>query len=104
MIEIRWTLAAFEDLKSIRDAIQRDSAVYARAVASRLYEAIDVLAEFPDLGRMVPERQDSSLCELVRTPYRIVYRRRAEAVEILTIFHVAQQFPNRLPGADGSEQ
>ena len=40
MIEIRWTLEAFEDLKSIRDVILRDSAEYARDVASRLYEAV----------------------------------------------------------------
>lgn len=101
MIEIRWTLEAFEDLKGIRDVILRDSAVYAREVASRLYEAVDVLAEFPDSGRVVPERKDSAIRELVRAPYRIVYRRYPEAVEILTIFHGAKQFPRRLPGTVG---
>lgn len=102
MIEIRWTLEAFEDLKGIRDSIQRDSAVYAREVATRLFEAVDVLAEFPDLGRVVPERKDPSLRELVRRPFRIVYRRGQQVVEILTIFHGAQPFPNRLPGASGT--
>lgn len=101
MTEIRWTLEAFEDLKSIRDVIQRDSAVYARDVASRLYDAVGVLAGFPDSGRVVPERKDPAIRELVRPPYRIVYRRHPEAVEILTIFHGAKQFPNRLPGATG---
>ena len=60
-----------------------------------------MLAEYPDLGRVVPERQDPSQRELVLKPYRIVYRRHAEAVEILTIFHGARQFPHRLPGAAG---
>jgi plasmid stabilization system protein ParE len=100
LIEIRWTLEAFEDLKGIRDAIQRDSAVYARDVASRLYEAVAVLGAFPDSGRVVPERKNPTIRELVRGSYRIVYRRHPEAVEILTIFHGAKQFPDRLPGAD----
>lgn len=56
MTEVRWTLEAYEDLKGIRDVIQRDSAVYARDVASRLYESVGILAQFPDSGRMVPER------------------------------------------------
>lgn len=101
MIEVRWTLEAYEDLKGIRDYIGRDSTVYARDVASRLYDAVGVLATYPDSGRVVPERKDPSLRELVRAPYRIVYRRRADVVEILTIFHGAQQFPSRLPNAAG---
>ncbi len=101
MTEIRWTHEAYEDLKGIRDHIQRDSAVYARDVSSRLYEAVSVLARYPDSGRVVPERKDPGLRELVRAPYRIVYRRKAEVVEILTIFHGAQQFPSRLSGDPG---
>jgi toxin ParE1/3/4 len=101
LIEIRWTIEAFEDLKAIRDAILRDSAVYAREVASRLYDAVEVLAEFPDSGRVVPELKDPVIRELVRPPYRIVYRRHPAAVEILTIFHGAKQFPRRLPGVAG---
>ncbi|MBX9928438.1 MAG: type II toxin-antitoxin system RelE/ParE family toxin [Gemmatimonadaceae bacterium] len=101
MTDVRWTFEAFEDLKSIRDTIQRDSAAYAQLVTSRLYEAVGVLSEHPDLGRVVPERHDPNVRELVRAPYRIVYRRRAEAVEILTIFHGARQFPDRLPGGIG---
>ena len=101
MIEVRWTLEAYENLKGIRDVIQRDSEAYARAVASRLYDAVGILAQYPDSGRMVPERKDPSLRELVRAPYRIVYRRGADVVEILTIIHGTQQFPSRLPGAAG---
>ena len=44
MIEVRWTLEAYEDLKGIRDYIGRDSTVYARDVASHRYDAGGVLA------------------------------------------------------------
>ena len=101
MTEIRWTENAAGDLKSIRDYIHHDSPTYARCVATRLDEAVGALRLFPESGRVVPERGDPALRELIRPPYRIVYRRHAEAVEILTIFHAARQFPQRLPGDAG---
>lgn len=62
-------------------------------MATRLYGAVDQLAAFPDSGRIVPERRDPVLRELVRPPYRIVYERAADRVDILTIFHGARRFP-----------
>jgi plasmid stabilization system protein ParE len=55
--------------------------------------AVDQLRLFPESGRMVPERQQADLRELVRAPYRIVYRRNEEVAEILTVFHATQPFP-----------
>ena len=64
-----------------------------QVVATRLYDAVSMLGEFPDAGRIVPERGDPLLRELIRPPYRIVYERRADAVVVLTIFHAARMFP-----------
>jgi len=71
---IRWTETAASDLESIRDYIRRDSPVIAQVVATRLFEAVTVLQEFPDSGRIVPERSDPTLRELIRAPYRIPRR------------------------------
>ena len=62
-------------------------------VTERLYLSVDQLRDFPDSGRVVPERQEPDLRELVRAPYRIVYRRHSGLVEILTVFHATQPFP-----------
>ena len=96
MTLVRWTEEAFRDLEGIRDHIQRDSPVYARMIATRLYESVDQLRMFPDSGSVVPERDDPTIRQLVRRPYRIIYSRLADAVEILTIFHSAQLFPAEL--------
>ena len=109
MTDIGWTENAAGDIKSIRDYIHHDSPTYARYVATRLYEAVGELRLFPESGRVVPERGDPALRELIRPqnfrnpqpPYRMVYRRHAAAVDILTIFHAARQFPQRLPGDAG---
>lgn len=71
-MRIRWTEQAVDDLAGIRSYIARDSAVLAQLVATRLYHAVDQLSAFPDSGRIVPERGDPTLRELVRPPYRIV--------------------------------
>jgi plasmid stabilization system protein ParE len=90
--DIRWSETAFGDLESIRDYIRHDSPAYAYVVVSRLYDAVDQLRRFPTSGRVVPERGDPSLRELIRPPYRIVYLVTERGVEILTVFHAKRLF------------
>jgi addiction module RelE/StbE family toxin len=93
-VTIRWMPQAADDLQAIFDFISRDSPHYARLVVERLVSAVDVLAEFPLAGRRIPERQQEDLRELVRPPYRIVYRVHSEAVHILTIFRSSRPIPD----------
>ena len=75
MIALRWTETAIGDLESIRDYIRHDSPIMAQLVTTRLHESVSLLRE------------------LIRPPYRIVYERLPDAVEILTVFHAARMFP-----------
>lgn len=101
MIEVRWTETAYEDLVAIREFVRHDSPAYAQLIVTELYESVSQLKQFPDSGRVVPERGDPSLRELIRPPYRIVYHRHETAVEILTIFHSARTFPKAVRGGTG---
>jgi plasmid stabilization system protein ParE len=92
--QIRWTLQAAEDLEAIHEFIARDSAHYARLVVERVLQAIDQLGQFPESGRIVPELSEPSIREIVRRPYRIVYRLSADTVELLTIFHASRETPD----------
>jgi len=91
--DVRWTEQAADDLLAIRDFIARDSAKYAQLVVERLYSAVGQLRDFPDSGRVVPERAQPHLRELIRPPYRIVYRREPDLVEILTIVRSSRLLP-----------
>ena len=93
MTEVRWTQQAADDLAAVHDFIARDSAVYAQLVVERLYSAVGQLRDFPDSGRVVPERAQPHLRELIRPPFRIVYQRHPEIVEILTIVRSSRLFP-----------
>lgn len=96
MTEVRWTEQAVADLAAIKAFISQDSPAFALAVVGRLYQAVGQLARFPDSGRVVPEQTRPDIRELVRPPYRIVYRRRAELVEVLLVFRSSLPLP-RIP-------
>ncbi len=95
MTEVRWTPQAAEDLQAIYDFIARDSPHYAQLTVEDILAAIDRLKRFPLMGRQVPERERDDLRELIKPPYRIVYRT-GEVLKILTVFRASRLFPANL--------
>jgi len=95
VIVVRWTPQAADDLQAIYDFIARDSPHYAQLTVEGVLTAIDLLEQFPLMGRHVPERRREDLRELIKPPYRIVYRV-SEVIKILTIFRASRLFPSDL--------
>ena len=93
MTEVRWTTQAADDLQAIYDFIGRDSEQYAQVIIEGILAAIDNLEQFPLLGRTVPERSRDDLRELIKPPYRIVYRV-SEVIYILSIFRAPRMAPS----------
>lgn len=81
------TERALSDLEEVAawNAEQGRPEIGARTVADILSQ-LERLADFPDLGRVVPEFSHPLLRELVHPPFRIVYRREPEAVRIMTVW------------------
>lgn len=94
MTPVIWSPQALHDLESIRAYIAEDSAVYAELVVRRIVAAVERLHAFPESGRMVPERDAPDIREVIASPYRVVYRRRPEVVEIVTVFRGSREFPS----------
>ncbi len=48
----------------------------------------------PELGRIVPERDNESIRELIEGNYRIIYffDKVIDTIEIITVHHAAQPF------------
>jgi plasmid stabilization system protein ParE len=93
VIELLWSPRSVADLEEIRAFIEVDSPAWADLTVRRLVAAVERLREFPDSGRMVPERQPPDLREIVSGKYRIVYRRKPDLVEIATVFRGSREFP-----------
>lgn len=95
MTKVRWTPQAADDLEAIYEFIARDSPHYAQITVEGIIAAIDRLEQFPLLGRHVPETSQADVRELIKPPYRIVYRT-GEIVKILTVFRGSRLFPSDL--------
>jgi plasmid stabilization system protein ParE len=92
--EVTWSPRSVADLDEIRAFIDVDSPAWADLTVRRLVAAIERLRAFPDSGRLVPERQRPDLREVVSGKYRIVYRRKPDLVEIVTVFRGSREFPD----------
>ncbi|HUJ09964.1 MAG TPA: type II toxin-antitoxin system RelE/ParE family toxin [Verrucomicrobiae bacterium] len=90
MAEVRWTLQAADDLEAITDFIAQDSPHYASLFAIDVFAAVERLEKFPESGRVVPEKNDPNVREIILGNYRIVYRLRKDMMELLTIHHGAK--------------
>ncbi len=79
--------SAVRDLEAVRDWYVSQSAP---EVGDRLIREIaacmDQLTEFPESGRVVPEFDQPWLRELIRTPFRIVYRIDNERIRIARVW------------------
>jgi plasmid stabilization system protein ParE len=86
----------FRRLEEIRARIARDNPAAASRVVPTIRQAARKLADAPGLGR--PGRVPGSRELIVSgTPSIVPYRARRDAIEIITILHGAQRWPERLP-------
>ena len=88
MTRIRWSPRAIRDLEKIHD--ERPAA---RDLVARIVDGVDLLASFPELGRVVPELRIREVRELVIRRHRVVYLVLPEAIEVVCIFHSTRSFP-----------
>ena len=85
-MKIRWSHEALERLIEIEEYISKDSRDRAIKFVDQLIEHADLLSDKPRMGRTVPELANPDIRELVFKRYRIVYRLKANCIEILTVF------------------
>lgn len=91
-MRLRWTTPAAQDLYRIVQRIQRDNSAAAARVASTLYDGCGSLKDFPFRAR---EGRIEGTRELVfpGLPYIVVYRIKDQVVDVLRIYHGAQDWP-----------
>jgi addiction module RelE/StbE family toxin len=91
MAQISWTKKSIKDLRAIYNYISIDSAFYAARFIGKLITRVDQLLDFPDSGRMVPEKNDPEIRELIEGNYRIFYRIKNEKITVLRIHNAARK-------------
>lgn len=93
-MRIEWTVEALSDIDALRAHLAENSPAGAKRVLSRIFEAVTIhLADNPHAGR--PGRIPGTR-ELVisRTSYVIPYQAFEGYIEILRVYHGAQEWPD----------
>jgi plasmid stabilization system protein ParE len=65
MVQIEWTKRSLEDLHEIHEYIARDSKSYANLFIKKIYNSVQRLKEFPNIGRIVSEVNNPFVRELI---------------------------------------
>lgn len=94
-MKIRWTAVAADDLKSVHEYLSERAPRQADTIVDRIFAGIDVLEQYPNLGR---QGRLEGTRELVipGTPFIVFYRLRKNQVEILSVLHAARKWPEAL--------
>ncbi len=92
-MRVRWTNTAVSHLRAIHEYVSQNSKIYANCLIDRLIRRSEQICLFPQSGRMVPEYRREDVREVIDRPYRIIYRIKAEQIDVLAVLHSAQQIP-----------
>ncbi len=72
----------------------QDNAPVAYQLRANLLKQVKLLSTFAQAGRMVPEFSDPAIRELIRNPYRIIYRiKQNNQIYVLRFWHAARGAP-----------
>jgi addiction module RelE/StbE family toxin len=88
-MRIRWTPAAAADLQNISDYLKERYPHYRQPTMRKLYETIRSLKQWPRRGRPGSEEGTREIL-LPPLPYVAVYRVTEQAIEVLRVYHGAQ--------------
>jgi plasmid stabilization system protein ParE len=88
------------DLADIVRYIAQHNSDAAARLGFELITSAEHLADFPEIGRRVPEFRQPNLREIICRSYRIIYRLRRDnqRIEIVRFWHGARGFPH-IPGS-----
>ena len=74
MAKVVWTDGALRDLDEIADYIGKRNAAAASRLVRQIFERVDLLVAFPELGRFEPDLPGRMHRRLVIGPVKVIYR------------------------------
>ncbi|CAH2398902.1 type II toxin-antitoxin system RelE/ParE family toxin [Mesorhizobium escarrei] len=89
-MKVRFTRQAFAEREAIFNYLEERSPQGAYSVTSRIQAGISRLAEFPESGHAT-DIPDVRVLFIGHYPYKVFYRARADAIEILHIRHTSRR-------------
>ena len=94
-LKLVWTVEALADLKRFEAFLRANYPSLSRTVASALLSRAELLVEYPELGRRLPQRPTDRqlVVKALNASYVIHYRVDAGQIIILRVFHGREHRP-----------
>lgn len=89
-MKIIWTELAVEKLEEIADYIASDDPSAALKWVNKMRKAVNMLKDFSEIGRKVPEIKRDNIYEIIEDNYRIIYKINSNIISVLTIRNCRQ--------------
>ena len=86
-VTITFAESAVSDLKEILSYyVEQGIPQIGKRLVAEIIGDIELLRDQPDMGRMVPEFEIEYIRELIRPPFRVVYRRDKKRIRIVRVW------------------
>ena len=92
-MKIIWSPLAVDRSSEIADYIAQDKPSAAEKWINTVFSKVEQLKSSPEIGRIVPELNNTQFREIIYGNYRIIYRIEKKQISILTIRHGKQILP-----------
>lgn len=92
-MRILWSPLAMDRVAEIAEYIALDNPSAAENWVNTVFEKVEELKKFPEIGRVVPEVNNKSIRELIYGNYRIIYRVEETTLSVLAVRHGKQILP-----------
>src|SRR5260370_38025600 len=95
MFRVKWGGPVLPDFRGVYVFIARDSRRYAHLTVEKIRAAAQRLADFPEIGHVLPEFPDGPYRQVLMGGYRVIYRleKKPRRVLIMAVVHGARDLP-----------
>ena len=90
-MRVRWSEHARSQIREIFEYIARDRPSTAEDLLDRFLERVELIAEFPDQGKLWGDGSRPDLRQVVFESHRIVYRVSSEEIAVLSVRHTTME-------------
>jgi toxin ParE1/3/4 len=95
MGELIWAPSAVKAIHEIAEYVSNDSFLAAENLVQLFFEKAEILLQFPEYGKPVPEFNNRKFREIPASSYRVIYELISDdEVHILTVHHQARLLKN----------
>lgn len=86
-MEVSFAGSAVKDLEATLEWYKGQQAPdVGERLVREIVDQVDILRDYPEMGRVVPEFGRDNLRELIHPPFRIVYRRDARRIRVVRVW------------------